>query len=230
MSTKISELVNQAVEKSVWQTPSVSDQPSITLVRWSVMETQFGERHFVGYNLDDREGRVSTSIQAFDTVLAQGITKSGRIYHLLGPPGYDSDGAWVWSHWVQARKIKWHEVTDEFKNLLSAQSHHEPSQEGPLKGTRDLKELLKSYDLTGAQRRLLNALTLDPTPHIYAKMYMEIHKLTRGGIRSALRRLTAVKLVEKEDGVWQVQPHEMRLWYSTVLKRGQTAAEDLRFA
>ena len=99
----------------------------------------------------------------------------------------------------------------------------------PHHGPRDLKELLKSYDLTGAQNRLLNAITLDPTPHIYSKRYMEIHKFTRGEIGSAFRRLTAIKLVEKEDGVWQVQPYEMRLWYSTVLKLGQAVAEDFRF-
>lgn len=122
MEKKIADVVAEAVRISIWETPPVHDQPSITLIRWSVMETTSGDRHLVGYNLDDREGRASTAIQSFDPKKAQAVTRSGRIYQLVGPPGYDSDGSWVWSLWANARKIQWRDATDEFQKLITEQS------------------------------------------------------------------------------------------------------------
>ncbi|WP_136525493.1 SANTA domain-containing protein [Geomonas ferrireducens] len=99
---------------SIWKTPPVSEQPCVYLTRWSVMETQDGARHLVGYNSDNFEGRVSTPIKSFDSVTARVITQSGRIYELVGPPGYDPDADWVWARYASAMKIKWRDVTDEF--------------------------------------------------------------------------------------------------------------------
>lgn len=108
------ELAKKSIRSSLWETPPVSDQSSITLTRWSVKETHTGERHFVGYNLEDCEGRVSTAIRSFDQTTGFGITESGRVYRLVGPPGYDPDGDWVWTHWASSRKVDWQDVTDEF--------------------------------------------------------------------------------------------------------------------
>lgn len=119
MNNDFSGCAAKAIANSVWETPSVTDQPSITLVRWAVMETEGAERHFVGYNVDDREGRASTPIQSFDPVSRCGVTASGRLYRLAGPPGRDPDGEWVWSHWAGCRKLKWRDVTKEFVKLIS---------------------------------------------------------------------------------------------------------------
>ncbi len=94
----------------------------------------------------------------------------------------------------------------------------------------DLKHLLKGYNLTTPQKRLLNAITREPTAHLYSKAFMTHHQLTRGMIASALRRLKSLNLVGQEDGVWQVQPPELQRWYKVVLEHGQFEAEGLRYA
>jgi hypothetical protein len=70
------------MRNSLWKPPPVSDQPSITLIRWSVKETQAGYRYFVGYNLDEHEARVSTETRSFDTKTGRGVTRSGRVTNL----------------------------------------------------------------------------------------------------------------------------------------------------
>jgi len=102
----------------IWATPDVSYQPMITLIRWSIMETTIGERYFVGYNIDDREGRVSTPIQSFNPKTLQGITKSGRVYQLVGESSYDSDGSWVWSAMVRILKTEYKDVSNEIEELI----------------------------------------------------------------------------------------------------------------
>lgn len=76
------------------------------------MET--GERCLVGFNLNDQEGRVSTPINGFDSARGRVVTQSGRIYQLVGPPGYDPDGNYVWSHLVATHKVKFRDVTNEY--------------------------------------------------------------------------------------------------------------------
>lgn len=96
----------------IWQTKPVTEQPSITLERWRIMETERNERHFVGYNPADREGRVSSAIQSFDPVTRRGVTRSGRVYALAGPPGFDSDAGYVLGYWVQINRVTaLHDVT-----------------------------------------------------------------------------------------------------------------------
>lgn len=95
--------IEEILSASLWKTASTADQPRILLVRWRVLEVRNAEleieRHFVGYNADQHEGRVSTAIQHFDSAARMAVTRSGRVYQLIGPPGYDSDAAWVWGHW-----------------------------------------------------------------------------------------------------------------------------------
>ena len=57
--------------------------------------------------------------------------------------------------------------------------------------TIDLKYLYKGQPLTlsFSQRRLLNAISREPTAHLYAKEYMTRYQLTTGGIASGLRTL-----------------------------------------
>jgi hypothetical protein len=93
----------------------------------------------------------------------------------------------------------------------------------------DLKHLLKSFRLSGPQKRLFNAISREPTAHLYAKDYMFRNELTRGGIASALKRLKSLNLLLQEDGIWQVNPPEMRRWYQAV-GHDPELAEELRFA
>lgn len=91
-------LKTMLVEGGIWTTPPPSIEPEIMLLCWSVFELPSGSRHFVGYNAPHHEGRVSTAILAWNAERRQGITRSGRRYRLVGSPGQDADGLYVWSH------------------------------------------------------------------------------------------------------------------------------------
>lgn len=83
----------------VWSVPDVSAEPHISISDWQIFETQRGSRHFVGSNVRNANGRVSTAIQEFDRSLLRGITSSGRIYQLVGPRGCSANGQYTWEHW-----------------------------------------------------------------------------------------------------------------------------------
>lgn len=92
----------------------------------------------------------------------------------------------------------------------------------------DLKYLLKGFHLSRPQKRLLNSISREPTAHLYSQDYMTRNQLTRGGIGSGLRRLKSLNLVVKEDGVWQINPPELRAWYKA-LDEDWDLADKLRY-
>jgi hypothetical protein len=89
----------------LWKTPEVAEQGSITLIRWRILEVAEGplkgQRHLCGYCIENFEGRASTAIIEIDKQKRRCITRSGRIYRLEGPPGFDPDGAYVWDAWTR---------------------------------------------------------------------------------------------------------------------------------
>ena len=90
----------------------VDEQPEIYLERWSIRQTSAGNRHFVGFNVEDRDGRVSSRIVELDCARRIGVTESGRTYRLLGRAGYSSDGEYVWNWYVRASSIEnWEDIT-----------------------------------------------------------------------------------------------------------------------
>lgn len=86
----------------------------VVLERWTIREADNGNRHFVGHDRVEGDGRVSTPIQTFDPVTRTGSTASGSTYQLVGRAGRDSDAEYVWSNAVKAWEIKaWRDVTQE---------------------------------------------------------------------------------------------------------------------
>lgn len=101
---------------SIWLARPVADAPVVALRAWRVMETDSGERHFVGVRPDRGTGRVSSAIVACDMPTRTGVTRSGRRYVLEGPPGPDEsgDGEYVWAAWCQANRVaSFRDVTNE---------------------------------------------------------------------------------------------------------------------
>jgi hypothetical protein len=92
---------------SIWLPISVEKEPEVGLTHWQIMEVsdQIGtkSRHFVG--LDQFGGRVSSSIQEFDANKKIGVTRSGRIYKLIGCPSKSLDAEYVWNIWKKDNKI-----------------------------------------------------------------------------------------------------------------------------
>lgn len=89
-----------------WKVRSIAAQPSITLVRWRVFETELKERHFAGYCLETHKGRVSSAIQSFNATTRLAVTHSGRAYELVGPPSQDLDALYVWRVWSEQNNVE----------------------------------------------------------------------------------------------------------------------------
>lgn len=102
---------------TVWKTTPVNRMPSLRLEQWSVREIEpAGTRHLVGYNLNESEGRVSSAITGYDAQKRLVVTKSGRVYELVGRSGGDSDGEYVWGRWLQINgSPTWRDVTVEYE-------------------------------------------------------------------------------------------------------------------
>lgn len=90
----------------IWSVNPVADEPETQLAAWQVMEVPDGSRHLVGYALNAREGRVSTAVQQFDAERLRAVTRSGRVYELVGRPGCDSDADYVWALWRSLNKVE----------------------------------------------------------------------------------------------------------------------------
>ena len=45
-------------------------------------------------------GTQQTTILKYDENTHRGVTQSGRVYELVGAPGYDSDAMYVWGVWL----------------------------------------------------------------------------------------------------------------------------------
>jgi hypothetical protein len=98
---------------TVWRTIPVEEQPTLTLEQWRVFDTTDGW-HFVGYCIENVEGRVSSAVEAFDPAKACGITRTSRVYRLTGRPGHDADAMYVWNVWARRNnEMAAKDATDE---------------------------------------------------------------------------------------------------------------------
>lgn len=102
------------VEGGVWGTAPITEQPELTIESWSVRQLPDGDRHFVVWCKENREGRVSSAIVEFDARTRRGRSASGRVYELSGPPGRDSDAEYVWQSWLRINdESEWTDVSAE---------------------------------------------------------------------------------------------------------------------
>jgi hypothetical protein len=86
-----------------------------------VYESLDGDRHLVGYNLTEMEGRVSSPIAEFDPKSQRAVTSSGRTYQLVGPSGHNADADYVWRQWkrIQGRD-DYVDVTAQVAEVIAA--------------------------------------------------------------------------------------------------------------
>lgn len=88
----------------LWKVASVEDAPSVKLRYWNIKKTDQGE-YFVGDEVGGR-GRVSTQILEYDEKKNVGRTASGRVYQLVGQPGYSADAEYVWSYYKEINNLR----------------------------------------------------------------------------------------------------------------------------
>ena len=116
-------VIEHIIEASVWSATSLTEVPEIELTRWQVMQLPHGDRHFVGWNVTEREGRVSSKIVEFDAATRRGRTCSGRVYQLRGPTGHDGDGAYTWGRWLKLNAATdCTDVSDEVQAIIDAEA------------------------------------------------------------------------------------------------------------
>lgn len=98
----------------VWESPSVADEPEVSISHWQILEISTGQRFFVGHDVRYNVGRVSTPVCNFDPVSLRGETQSGRRYQMFGAPCHDLDGQWLWGLCCRARGY------DSFKDVAAS--------------------------------------------------------------------------------------------------------------
>jgi len=84
---------------------SPGQRAALTLVRWRVFLVA-DNWHVVAWCKEGKEGRVTSPIQKFDAARSLTLTRSGRMYHLSGPPGDDGDADYTWHRWQHALGIR----------------------------------------------------------------------------------------------------------------------------
>lgn len=96
----------------------------------------------------------------------------------------------------------------------------------------DYKHLIKAANLSASRKRLLHALCKEPTEHLYSCAYMARHGLTRGGVRSGIKKLLTLNFIHETagGGVWMLKNDGMQAWLFVVLLHGNCEqSERLRF-
>lgn len=92
---------------------AVDVEPVVLLSRWTVFRLEDGSVHLCG-SASFLEGRVSSAVKSFDYQDATAVTRSGRLYKLMGEPGTDEHAAYLWSKWTALYNVeRWEDVTDE---------------------------------------------------------------------------------------------------------------------
>lgn len=107
---------------NVWSQPPVDVEPQKRVSTWSIhratpKDGQPSVRfdlHFVGRDLRDWSGCVSSKIVLFDPKTMRGTTRSGRVYELVGMPEHCSDGDYVLGNWAHRNDVEVEDVTEEF--------------------------------------------------------------------------------------------------------------------
>jgi hypothetical protein len=98
----------------IWKPRPASEVPKIPLSRWRTLETEDESRYFVGRDMFDSSGRVSSPIVTFDPVAMQGTTQTGRIYELVGRKGSSLNVEYVWMRWCELYEVtSYTDVTEQ---------------------------------------------------------------------------------------------------------------------
>lgn len=77
--------------------PPCDGSEVVCLLHWSIREFENGTRFLVGFSREIRDARVSAAIVELDVVTRSARTTSGRIYHLVGLSGSNSEAEYVFN-------------------------------------------------------------------------------------------------------------------------------------
>lgn len=102
----------------------VRQRPHVTLSEWAVFEVpldgpdQPWTRHVAGWACERGQGQVSSSVVEFEPLAGTCVTRSGRVYRLVGVPGLCADGDYVLRQWLDINAMT--ELKDVTAEVLLA--------------------------------------------------------------------------------------------------------------
>jgi hypothetical protein len=109
-------VIQALVDASVHESEPVAREPHKQISRWGLYQFHFAggtrSRHLVGWS--GNEGRVSTAVEVLNLESMTATTESGRVYAMVGPPGWDSDATYVMGVWMRVNSVLRH------KNMTKA--------------------------------------------------------------------------------------------------------------
>jgi len=92
----------------------INDEPIVSLTHWMVCLAD-GEPVFVGRRTDRVTVRITTRIVVFEPNMSTGVTMSGRVYKLVGPPGLEQRDIDEFNGFCVITGIQhWQDITDSF--------------------------------------------------------------------------------------------------------------------
>ena len=80
---------------------TITEEPREHLQQWRIFTLANGDRHLCGVRANGSTVRVSSKLVLFDAESKNGMTQSGRIYQLDGPPGDETKlraAVAIWCH------------------------------------------------------------------------------------------------------------------------------------
>ena len=105
----------------MWHPPPVEVEPRTLLSQWRVYQVDMDfdgagmSNHLIGVTRGG-SGRVSSPVQEFDHATQCAVTRSGRIYELVGPSGTSSNATFVWTYWLVRNNIlEYTEITQDYE-------------------------------------------------------------------------------------------------------------------
>jgi hypothetical protein len=105
-SNDLQKLAEIAEKTSIWKPADILQEPETKLIDWQVYKVYLDQMseytiHFIGYTFGEYgEGRVCSPVIEFDKNTMRGVTRSGRVYELVGKPGSNRDAQYVWHRWL----------------------------------------------------------------------------------------------------------------------------------
>lgn len=89
-----------------WLPPATAEQPNVVLTNWSAFEVlipRLGKPtlHVAGRAVDEGSGRVSSPVVTIDERQRRVVTRSGRVYGLIGDPCDHPDVAYLVQAWLE---------------------------------------------------------------------------------------------------------------------------------
>lgn len=98
--------------------PQVTDQPTVAVLSWRVMQAGNGDRHLLAF-LESGSLRITSRLSGFCPVQCELTTKSGRRYHLLGPPERQQPQLVLMDEYaLRSGLLDAKDVSDELWNLV----------------------------------------------------------------------------------------------------------------